>query len=130
VSSSPVLDVAAVVAALVVVPVPEHHAAVVGRLLHRRQQAKEDPATRVRVRRRPLVPLLLTVRGCARTCPCPVQRFVDEAVRERAVRCSSFFFLLFHAGTLLCLAHGERLVVLQEEVHAVEPGVSQGPARS
>jgi hypothetical protein len=47
-------------------------------LLHRRQQAKEDPATR-----RPLVPLLLpasthrssgrrrTSRGCARTCPWP-----------------------------------------------------------
>lgn len=105
-SSSPVLDVAAVVVLHVhhvVVPVPEHDAAVVGRLLHdrhrdlperlgvqvaarllRRRQAEVDLAARVR--RRPPAPRVLDERRAVRVVVEPDVDALEDPRRERRRR--------------------------------------------
>ena len=113
--SNPALDGAAVVAALVEVPVPDHHAAVVGRRLrhgeHRppqRPRLREPTPSRLRrrrqadvelgerVRRRPLAPLHgAEPGGAVRIVVEPdmdalkdarVERLLDAGVREPAAR--------------------------------------------
>jgi hypothetical protein len=165
--SSPLNGVAAVVGLLVGVAVPDHDPGVAGRLLHhredavvqvlgvhvpdrplRRRQADVEPGARVR--RGPLVPLLLPVRGAARVAVEPDVDAGDEprgeqpqrrpVQRERAPRRRRQ--LHGRAGAELPVvapqARGQRVEVVrrraaaavEEEVEAVDVRVAERAAHA